>query len=1124
MTTNETASASDIALPAESQVPQAAETAPETLEIQPQPAPEPDPQAVTDEDREAAQAVEAEEELLRAERAAMLAEPLPPVKNELLISVIPHEECRIAITVNGKLDDYFQERAGSESHVGGIYKGRVRQINTAVQAAFIDIGLPQNAFLHISDVHPRYFPGAARDEVERVGIKTARRDRPLMQQCFKKGDEVLVQVIKEGLGSKGPTVTAYLSVPGRYIVMMPWMDELGVSKKVEDPRLRAEMRDMLRDLEPPEGFGFILRTEAAGKTIHELKRDLNYLQRVWKNIDEKKAALKGLGEMYAESDLVIRTLRDIYTAETQRITVDDLASARRCRDFLKATDPHNETQVLYYADQVPLFQRRNIESQIQAISDRVVPLPSGGALVIDQTEAMVAIDVNSGRSRSARDAETNAYETNLEAVDEICRQLRLRDLGGIVCLDLIDMFHIHHRKKVEIRLLSNLKRDRAKTNVGIISPVCGVLPMTRQRMRPSISKNLTHECPHCGGLGHVSTPETVANAVLRRLQMVLNRADVARTELTVAGDVAFILLNTKRGQLAALEKQCGKQVLVRVGGRVDAYDIAAFTVHGAKLTVSPADDLRHLPEETAAAMRDVDDPSLPEDAGAEFREDELILQDHTETDEVKVKPLAKPEQKLAQGSGRLLPGKPAQKPSASPAAKPAATETADAPAGEAAPEAKQEARPASKGKYTNQPRSQQKPAADDDQQPALARDARNQQQPKHEQSKHEQPKAPRPPAPAPAPKSVHPPGTQHAAIGLPEGVPVPPKNFPGLSPNGAKARVNEVMEALGVTEQDMVDFVRKHNLERIQSLQTRMHREEVMMAWTHFKGAGNPAAPAPAEAAAPVAEQAAPDQRPAAPKQPKPVEAQTQEAPAKTPAAKTPAPPMPEKLAKLDHIRVHDITEVVGMSVTKTIHCARDINIHYLKSGQTTVDAHVAARIVESCIAWKVKNGLKPLPIAYVAENPAPETPAASAPAPAPAEVPAPAAAEAAASAEEAPKRGGKTKTPAKAEKPAAKTVKKAAKAKAEKPEKAAAKTVKAKAEPKAEPKKTAKKETEAKPKKTAAKTAAKAAPEPKKAEPKAPVKKAAEPAKPFRKRQAPPVPGEAGKRKVFGGPKRGRE
>ncbi len=1000
----------------------------------------------------AEQQAEEESQIVREEESF---EPLPPVKSEMVISVVPGEECRIAITVDGKLDDYFQERAGAESHVGGIYKGRIRQINTAVQAAFVDIGLPQNAFLHISDVHPRYFPGAAREEVERVGIKTARRDRPLMQQCFKKGDEVLVQVIKEGLGSKGPTVTAYLSVPGRYIVMMPWMDELGVSKKVEDQRQRAEMRDMLRDLKPPEGFGFILRTEAAGKSIEELRRDLNYLQRVWQNIDTKRAALKGLGEMYAESDLVIRTLRDIYTPDTKRITVDDLASARRCRDFLRATDPNNQTQVLYYQDQVPLFHRKNIEAQIQNISDRTVPLPSGGALVIDQTEAMVAIDVNSGRSRGARDAESNAFETNKEAVDEICRQLRLRDLGGIVCLDLIDMFQIGHRKRIEQRLLQNLKRDRAKTNVGIISPVCGVLPMTRQRMRPSISKNLTHTCPHCSGTGVMSTPEAVGNAVLRRLQMVLNRADVARVELTVSGDVAFILLNTKRGQLAALEKQCGKQVLVRVGGKVDAYDITAVTLHGIKVVSTPDEDVRRLPPEEATTLRDVDDPSLPEDVGTEFREDDLILQDHTVNVATPVKPFEKPAAKLAQ------PAKPFEK-----AQKPKV-------------EAKAEAKAESGKDPAKEHKSERKQDGKQDARQDAQKDDRQDKKPTKVEKQAEA-----------APATVAP------AFVLPEGVPPPPKNFPGIQQNKARARVFEVMEALDVPEADMVAFVRQHNLERIQSVQTRMTCDEVLMAWAHFKGGAGAGAPAEPQATDAPAPAKAPAQAPAP----------ATEAPA--PKAKVfIIPALPEQLAAQGQISIHDLTVIIGMSVSKMIKIAHGIDIPNLQSGKSTVDAPTATRLLDA--ASRAKAAASGMTVMEAKATPvAVETPVArEAPAaPAEEETPAPKRGGRKAKAEPKgnPPKAGKGKAETKVEKPKAEEPKPEAKpAKGKKP---AGKTAKAevKAQPKAETKAQPKAQTQAKP---------------------APAKEEAPPAAPkFRKRQAPPVPGETGKRKLVGGPKRGRE
>ena len=548
----------------------------------------------------------------------------------MLINFVPGEECRIAIVEDGKLEEYYQERASAESHVSNIYKGRVTNTEASIQAAFVDFGLERNGFLHISDLHPKYFPGKDREAFEKVGKKTARRDRPPIQKCLKRGDEVLVQVLKEGIGTKGPTLTSYLSIPGRFLVMMPDMQRLGVSRKVEDDDARKETRKILKDLNPPEEFGFIVRTAGIGQTKTDLKRDLSYLQRLWKNIDQKCKKIRRTGELYTESDLVIRTIRDVFTSDIDRIVIDDLTAARRARDFLRVASPRTKTQVQFYDDPVPLFHRTGVEPQIDLISAREVPLPSGGALVIDQTEALVAIDVNSGKSRSAKDAETNAFRTNMEAVDEICRQLRLRDLGGIVVNDLIDMYQAGHRKKVEQRMRDNLKKDRARSRIGPISSF-GLLEMTRQRMRASLRKSLHTECGHCMGRGYTLSSESVVLTVMRRLALVMQRQDVARVELTISPDVAFQLLNRKRLELTHLEEQHKKPVLVRVGGRtIDHIVIAAFDPRNTPLNTDGQANIKQLRKATDHTFRDVDDPALPETAEPVLAEEETLAETQTQ--------------------------------------------------------------------------------------------------------------------------------------------------------------------------------------------------------------------------------------------------------------------------------------------------------------------------------------------------------------------------------------------------------------------------------------------------------------------------------------------------------------
>lgn len=519
----------------------------------------------------------------------------------MLINFVQGEECRIAITEDGRLEELYQERASNESHVGSIYKGRVQNVEPSIQAAFVDFGLPRNGFLHITDLHPMYFPGQNGDSGERVGKKTPHRERPPIQKCLRRGQEILVQVLKEGIGTKGPTLTSYLSIPGRFLVMMPYMEQLGVSRKVEDDEARREMRKILDELKPPDKFGFIVRTAGIGRTKADLKRDLAYLQRLWKAIERNRKGPR-VGELYAESDLIIRTLRDVFSSDIDRIIIDHEDAARRARDFLAIVNPRSGSKVLVYRDPVPLFHRFGIEPQIENISARTVPLKSGGSLVIDQTEALVAIDVNSGRSRESRDAESTAYHTNMEAVDEICRQLRLRDLGGVIVNDLIDMRDAKHRREVEAKFKANLKHDRAKTRVLSINQF-GILELTRQRMRPSLQSSTNSICEACTGRGHVKSAESVLLDVTRRLALVMHRPDVERVELTISPDVAFKLLNFRRKLLTTMEEQYDTPVLVRVHGtgRIDEVHLVAFDARGVAV------DIDRMPALGEPKLEPVDD-------------------------------------------------------------------------------------------------------------------------------------------------------------------------------------------------------------------------------------------------------------------------------------------------------------------------------------------------------------------------------------------------------------------------------------------------------------------------------------------------------------------------------------
>lgn len=488
--------------------------------------------------------------------------------SRMIVNYIPGDECRIAFVEDGKLEEYHAEPTASTSRVNNIYLGVVRNVNTAVQAAFVDFGLDEHGFLHTTDVHPRYFP-KNEDAAERVGIKTPRRDRPPIQKCFKPGDRIMVQVLKEGVGTKGPTLTSYISIPGRYLVMMPGMDNVGVSRKVEDEDTRRAMRKVLDQLDLPEGFGFILRTAGMERTKTELKRDLAYLKRLWSDMDKRQKSKKAPQALYAESDLLLRALRDLAGTEVTDIIIDDPGALARAERFIKIASPRSRPQLRRYTGSAPVFAAFGIEQQIQNIHSREVPLPSGGRLIFDETEALVAIDVNSGRSRSARDAETNAFNTNMEAADEICRQLRLRDMGGLVINDLIDMRHASNRKAIEQRFAERLGRDRAKSTILPISEF-GLLQMTRQRMRSSHERTHFAECHLCKGRGVIRRPDSVAAEALRDLSLVASYEKVARVEMVVSAQVASHLLSGRRKQLSRIERVSGVITEVRVSENMAA--------------------------------------------------------------------------------------------------------------------------------------------------------------------------------------------------------------------------------------------------------------------------------------------------------------------------------------------------------------------------------------------------------------------------------------------------------------------------------------------------------------------------------------------------------------------------
>ncbi|MCL2624449.1 MAG: Rne/Rng family ribonuclease [Planctomycetaceae bacterium] len=534
---------------------------------------------------------------------------------EMLINVRQPEECRIAVVENGRLEELYVERTNHENFVGNIYKGVVVNIEPSIQAAFVNFGVGRNGFLHISDVEPHYFKQAGfTDHLkpppnDRRNGRNGKRDddfdygrprvKPPIQEVFKRGDEILVQVIKEGLGTKGPTLSTYISIPGRYLVLMPSLGRVGVSRKIEDDDVRRKLRDIMHELKPPKGLGFIVRTAGADRTRKELARDLAYLLRLWNVIVSRIKKLPAPIDVYEESDMIIRTIRDIFTSDIDTITVDDPAAYERAREFMQVMMPRYADRINLYDSKEPIFFKNGIDPEIAHMNQRRVPLAKGGSIVIDQTEALVAIDVNSGNFRSdENNAEETAFQINMIAAREIARQLRLRDLGGVIVNDFIDMRRESHRRAVERELRNAVKRDRARTKILRTSPF-GLVEMTRQRVRPSLKRSVYIECPCCHGGGVVKSVESMALEVFRTLILAASRDEITTIRIMVVEEVAEHLNNKKRVELAKIERDGNVEITIK--GMPDIWPehlaVECFDAMGQPVAFSREESLKSKPKQ-----------------------------------------------------------------------------------------------------------------------------------------------------------------------------------------------------------------------------------------------------------------------------------------------------------------------------------------------------------------------------------------------------------------------------------------------------------------------------------------------------------------------------------------------
>ncbi|MFO0881249.1 MAG: Rne/Rng family ribonuclease [Gemmataceae bacterium] len=404
--------------------------------------------------------------------------------------------------------------------------------------------------------------GRRNDRGRDGGRPGAGRPRPLIQDIFKRGQEVIVQVIKEGIGSKGPTLSTYISIPGRYLVLMPCLNRTGVSRKIEDDEQRRRLRMMFNELKPPKGLGFIMRTAAIDKNKREVQRDLVYLCRLWEVVARRIRKIKSPAEIYQESEMVTRTIRDNFSSDIDTIWVDEKAAFEAAQEFMQVVMPRYADRIKFYEGREPLFHKFGLENEIQRIHQKKIPLPNGGSIVIEQTEALVAIDVNSGNFRADNNAEETAYQMNLHAAREIARQLRLRDLGGVIVNDFIDMRDDKHRRAVERTLREAMRRDRARTKILRISQF-GIIEMTRQRIRPSLKRSGYMDCPHCNGAALVKTPETMAIEIMRLVMLASCKEQISRVEVSVPVEVAEYLLNKRRREIIQIEDAGEMTVSIR---------------------------------------------------------------------------------------------------------------------------------------------------------------------------------------------------------------------------------------------------------------------------------------------------------------------------------------------------------------------------------------------------------------------------------------------------------------------------------------------------------------------------------------------------------------------------------
>ena len=505
------------------------------------------------------------------------------MSKQILISVESQEK-RIAFLENNILEEFYIERGTETRLAGNIYKGRVENVVPGIQAAFVDVGLGKNGFLHVADVISGAAELATEEDFEPIQETKSSRKIPSISELLKPGQEILVQVVKEPISTKGVRLSTHISLPGRFLVLLPFDSVRGISRRIQERKERVRLREFLAKVRLPKSMGLIVRTVSEGTDWGDFAKDIRYSYNTWKEIKKKIKGAACPSFIHGELDLVLKTVRDSLTEEIDRVIVDSKEEYKRIRSFIGSLFQGMSHKVELYEGAQPLFERYSLDKEMEKMTRRKVWLKCGGYIVIDRTEALVAIDVNSGRNVGRDSLEETVSRTNLEAADEVARQLRLRNIGGIIIIDFIDMLSKHNQKAVLKRLKNAIKKDRAKTNILPLSDI-GLVEMTRQRIKETLAKEVYQECSYCEGSGIVKTPESMGIEITRKIaRLLLQKAEDLHVEVNPA---IYNQLKEKSGE-ALRELEDRYQIKIHLnkneGFHVEVFKI--FSYHqGVELTV-----------------------------------------------------------------------------------------------------------------------------------------------------------------------------------------------------------------------------------------------------------------------------------------------------------------------------------------------------------------------------------------------------------------------------------------------------------------------------------------------------------------------------------------------------------